>query len=89
MWWSLIVLVLCIVVIIIIIILQQFDDVNTLHSEYSLMDYPVTFRKSANLHIKDGRHGLICISDIDDWCKRSPVANIHTIFPNFFLNTLR
>ena len=52
------------------------------------MDYPVKFRKSANLHIQDGRHGLICISDIDDRRKRSPVANIHTIFAIFFLNTL-
>ena len=52
------------------------------------MDYPVEFRKSANLHIQDGRHGLICISDIDDRRKRSPVANIHTNFAIFFLNTL-
>ena len=52
------------------------------------MDYPVKFRKSANLHIQDGRHGLICISDIDDRRKRSPVANIHTIFAIFSLNTL-
>ena len=52
------------------------------------MDYPVKFRKLANLHIQDGRHRLICISDIDDRRKRSPVANIHTIFAIFFLNTL-
>ena len=52
------------------------------------MDYPVKVRKSANLHIQDGRHGLICISDIDDRRKRSPVANIHTIFAIFFLYTL-
>ena len=99
MWWRLIVLVLSIVVIIIIIILQQFDDVNALYRQYlpdlrnffskhSLMDYPVKFRKSANLHIQDGRHGLICISDIDDRRKRSPVPNIHTIFAIFSLNTL-
>ena len=97
MWWRLIVSVLSIVVIIIII--QQFDDVNTLQSpifirssqlfsDNSLMDYPVKFRKLANLHIQDGRHRLICISDIDDRRKRSPVANIHTIFAIFFLNTL-
>ena len=29
------------------------------------MDYPAQFQKSANLHIKDGRHGLICIFKID------------------------
>ena len=52
------------------------------------MDYPVEFRKSANLHIQDGRHGLICISDLHDRRKRSPVAKIHTIFAIFFLNTL-
>ena len=51
------------------------------------MDYHVKFRKSVNLHIQDGRYGLICISDIDDRRKRSPVANIHTIFAIFFLNT--
>ena len=47
------------------------------------MDYPVKFRTK--------RHRLICISDksdIDDRRKRSPVANIHTIFAIFFLNTL-
>ena len=29
------------------------------------MDYPVWVRKSADLHIQDGRHGLICIFEID------------------------
>ena len=29
------------------------------------MDYPAQVRKSANLHIQDGRHGLICIFKID------------------------
>ena len=44
-------------------------------------------RKSANLHIQDGRHRLICISNIDDRRKRSPVANNHPILPIFFLST--
>ena len=45
------------------------------------MDYPVKFRKLAILHIQDGRHRLICISDIDDRRKRSPVANIFPEHP--------
>ena len=83
MWWKLIVLVLSIAV----IILQQFDDVNALQSpifirssqsliEHPLMDYPAYIRKSANLHVQDGGHGLICIFKIDVKRERSPVANI-------------
>ena len=48
------------------------------------MDYLAQGRKSANLHIQDGRHGLICISNIEDRRKRSPVANIHPILAIFF-----
>ena len=94
MWWRLIVSVLSIVVII-IIILQQFDDMNALQSpifirssrnlfEHPLMDYPTHVRKSANLHIKDGSHGLIYIFKIGIRHEHSPVTNFHPIFAKFF-----
>ena len=39
------------------------------------MDYPAQVRKSANLHIQDGRHGLICIFKIDINALQSSIFN--------------
>ena len=86
-------------IVVIIIIIQQFDSVNALQSpifirslriffEHPLMDYPAQGKKSANLRIQDGSHGLICIFKIAVHRERSPVANIHPISTIFFLTTL-
>ena len=50
------------------------------------MDYPAQVRKSANLHIYL-RWQPWANLHIQDRRERSPVANIHPIFANFFLNT--
>ena len=44
---------------------QYSPDLCDIFSEHPLMDYPAQVRKSANLHIQDGSHGLICIFKID------------------------
>ena len=44
---------------------QYSSDLQEKKFEHPLMDYTAQVRKSANLHIQDGRHGLICIFKID------------------------
>ena len=65
------------------------DFLHEVFCEQPLMDYPAQVRKSANLHIQDGCHGLICIFKINmNTDERSPVVNILPILAIFFLNTL-
>ena len=44
---------------------QYSSDLCEFFSDRRLMDYPFSVRKSANLHIQDGRHWLIVIFKID------------------------
>ena len=43
---------------------QYSSDLRNFFSQHPLMDYPAQVRKSANFHIQDVRHGLICIFKI-------------------------
>ena len=57
---------------------QYLSDLRDFFSEHPLMDFPAQVRKSANLHIQDGRHGPIWST----WTlsSRQYSSNLHKIF---------
>ena len=68
---------------------QYSSDLRDFFSEHPLMDYPVWVRKSANLHIQHGLHGLICISKMDvNISRRQYSYDLHNIFFSTFSDRL-